>query len=129
MNWKQWSIVAVSAAVFGATYLPTLSTKPQTTPTIARTPYRLLLGGEGEQNTVPLVLSGGAYALALHVTGRCFYSTTLVSTSNNASRFQGPTVEKPGQQSTNLYSVPAGSYYLWINTGPGCPWKVDLHSQ
>jgi hypothetical protein len=90
--------------------------------------------GSGIENSAPFHLNGGDYRVAWtatpHSDGGCYHGLHLEPTGGSGGEWLAAEMidtAAPMNDSTYVYGVSAGSYY--INANSGCDWTVTLSQQ
>lgn len=82
------------------------------------------------ERTDPFSLPAGRYKATFSFKAGCAYYVDLRDVKDEVPSMSVGTGDGPVDGTNNLYAVPAGEYYLNVNTGPvpECPWSVALTS-
>ena len=111
-------------ALGGGASPPADSPAPDSPSTAPEAPTTL--SAKGATNTRKFTLAGGDYTVTYNFSGSCFYGANLQQSASGGTDLASAT--GPIKGTNNVYGVTAGSYYIYMISGPApdCPWTLTL---
>jgi hypothetical protein len=88
-------------------------------------PATIVFAGSGEEQTAKQAFAGGDYSVSWTTGSDCFYAGRIRSDAETEDAFSA---DDALSGTTYIYGLPAGDYYMDMNTGPapGCPWNATF---